>query len=169
MSENEIMVDGAEPEKVDEPFSEKVEPDVPDVTDVPAEPSREELLARISELENELSSQKKTSEKRKAELSELAAVFPEVDPDALPDEVVRQNEAGIPLAAAYALYERVKKNELETAQAKNRENSISLNPALGFREEVYFSAEEVKKMSPRQVRENFSGIKRSMKHWGSKK
>ena len=127
----------------------------------------EELRLRIAELEALLSQREEKRERARAEREDFMRVFPEANPDALPDEVNAQRESGIPLAAAYALYERVKQNELRAAEEANRKNSISVPSSVsgGFGE-AFFSANEVKNMSSEQVRKNLSGILRSMKHWG---
>ena len=106
-------------------------------------------------------------EKEKSEREYFCRVFPGVNPDSLPDEVISQKESGIPLAAAYALYERIRENELRAAAEANRRNAENINGSVsGHQGEAFFSADEVRKMSSDQVRKNFPGILRSMKHWG---
>ena len=127
------------------------------------------LLAKIAELEALIERQNTLFERRRAELAEFAKIFPNINADSLPDDVIRQNEGGIPLAAAYALYEKIRQNELNAALENNKKNAESLNTSVcGGVCEPYFSAEEVKRMSSSQVKENFSYIKRSMMHWAKK-
>ncbi len=124
------------------------------------------LRSRISELEHLLEEQSSRSSRERREREEFCRIFPGIDPDALPDEVMLKKEAGVPLAAAYALYERIRQNELSAALEANRKNASSLNSSLSNgSSEAFFSADEVKKMDPRQVRDNFPIILRSMKHW----
>ncbi len=128
-------------------------------------PDDEALRARISELEAELASARTENERARKERAEFLKIFPSVDPDILPDGVAEMRERGVPLAAAYALYERIRQNELDAALAASKRAASSLPQKLQAGGEVFFSAEEVKSMSSRQVRDNFKSILRSMKHW----
>ena len=158
-----------EPEAAEATIGNEIEITPEDMPDNTTEDDREELLSRITELERQLSEQSASFERRRAELAEFARLFPDADPEALPDEVSKQISSGVPLAAAYALYERVRQLELDAAIAANKRNTERLNSTvIGNAAEPYFSAEEVKRMSASQVKENFSHIKRSMLHWAKK-
>ena len=151
--------------------SNEIEDAIGDLNDTPQDESSafsyDELMARISELEELLSAREEKLAKARAEREYFCRVFPDVNPDLLPDEVNSQHESGVPLAAAYALYEKIKQNELRAAEEANIKNALSLNGSVsGSLGEAYFSADEVKKMSSDQVKKNLSGILRSMKHWG---
>lgn len=123
------------------------------------------LLVRIAELEAQVSELQQKNEMTRLERSELKRLFPNADPDALPDEVVKLCADGIPLVAAYALFDRTRKLEQDAAKAANRKNSAFMNTGIQGGAEVFFSADEVKSMSSGQVKANFSSILRSMKHW----
>ena len=127
----------------------------------------EALRSRISELESMLAAESGRNARELNERREFCRIFSGVDPDALPDEVLAQRDAGVPLAAAYALYEKLRQNELSAAAEADRKNASSLNPSVSHGgSATFFTANEVKGMSSRQVRENLHGILRSMKHWG---
>ena len=125
----------------------------------------ETLLARIDELERTLAEREQLAERMTRECEEFEAYFPEISLRSLPESVWTQVHAGVPLAAAYALYERglqnqKKKAEEQAARAKNC--SVGL-PGAG--EEHYFSPAQVRAMSRREVRENYDRIFESMRHW----
>ena len=125
----------------------------------------ETLLARIDELERTLAEREQLAERMTRECEEFEVYFPEISLRSLPESVWTQVHAGVPLAAAYALYERglqnqKKKAEEQAARAKNC--SVGL-PAAG--EEHYFSPAQVRAMSRREVRENYDRIFESMRHW----
>ena len=123
---------------------------------------REFLESRIASLEDQLASQSRRARERE----EFCRIFPEADPDDLPDQVVNDVESGIPLAAAYALYCRIRENELALARSDSQRNLRSAPPAMiGSEENNFFSADEVRSMSGSQVRKNFHAIMDSMKHW----
>ena len=156
MTENDIF--DTDSEKTGEvPENESTEP----VASI-----EEELRSRICELEALLAEREEKRERARAEREYFLRIFPEANPDSLPDEVNAQCESGVPLAAAYALYERIKQNELRAAEEANLKNAVSIQGSVsGNFGESFFSADEVKKMSSEQVRKNLSGILRSMKHW----
>ncbi len=100
------------------------------------------------------------------EYKEFSELFPEASIDSLPDSVTSDVRAGVPLAAAYALYRyRREANEAKAAAAneKNKERSFAVksNDAT----DSYFSPAEVKEMSPSEVKANYSKIIDSMSHW----
>ena len=100
-----------------------------------------------------------------AEYLEFARLFPGVSVAGLPDAVCDSVRSGVPLAAAYALYEKQRSFELDSANERN-----SKNASLSFRlkengAEKYFSPDEVKSMSREEVRTNYNRIIESMRHW----
>ena len=120
------------------------------------------LTARIAELEAELAK----SERRSREREEFCRIFPDTDPDDLPPSVMEDISSGIPLSAAFALYKYKRQRELELALEANARNAKSLPHSVdGGEENNFFSADSVRSMSQSQIRENFSHILNSMKHW----
>lgn len=100
-----------------------------------------------------------------AEYLEFARLFPGTDVSALPDSVCESVRAGVPLAAAYALYEKKKSFESFAAHEKNSKNANLSFPVSDGESEKYFSPDEVKSMSRDEVRTNYKRIIESMRHW----
>ena len=143
-----------------------VEPEAT-VTDESQEPEEKETVTAEGETDElgdriELLRQRQSVD---SEYLEFARLFPGVEIANLPDSVCESVRRGVPLAAAYALYE--KKNALSAYDAaatneKNASLSFQLKENGG---EKYFSPDEVKAMSREDVRENYSRIIESMRHW----
>lgn len=100
-----------------------------------------------------------------AEYLEFARLFPGTDVSSLPDSVCESVRAGVPLAAAYALYEKKKSFESFAAHEKNSKNAALSFPISENGTEKYFSPDEVKSMSRDEVRTNYKRIIESMRHW----
>lgn len=149
------------PERSEDQAPEKAAP-----PELPEENGSEEekngLLCKIAELERELAARDRNSAQKK----ELRELFPDADPDALPDSVAEQYEKGVPLAAAYALYLHIQSLERRRAEEQSRKNAHLIQGELGGNtQNVYFTADEVRAMSRDQVRINFESILDSMRHW----
>ena len=128
----------------------------------PDQDEKSSLLCRIAELECELAARDRNSAQKK----ELRELFPDADPDDLPDSVAEQYEKGVPLAAAYALYKHVQSIERRRAEEQSRKNAKLIPGELeGNTQNGYFTAEEVRAMSHGQVRMHFQSILDSMRHW----
>lgn len=157
MSETEaVNTNEITSESADAPEGNAV--DVPMEAEDPCAP----LTARIAELEAAL----EKSERRNREREEFCRIFPDADPDDLPVPVKDDIESGIPLSAAFALYKYKHQLELERALEANARNCQTLPHAIeGGEENNFFSADSVRSMSQSQIRENFSHIINSMKHW----
>ena len=135
----------------------------------PSEPTVAELNERIASLTKELEAYKQAKERQdriSEQLNEFSELFPNIAPSALPAEVWESVKNGNTLAAAYAVYEKrttEAARRIEQINAKNAGNSAG---AAGKNSsEEFFSADEVRKMSPAQVRANFAKIRRSMETW----
>ena len=150
------------PEEAKEEPSEIVE-------EAPAEESTaltiEALNARIWELEELLAQREAVADRMMRECEEFESYFPEVTLRQVPAEVWNRVQAGIPLAAAYALYERGIRNQATAAQEQNARNAAHLPTAPAPAESRYFSPAQVRAMSRREVRENYDRIFESMRHW----
>ena len=127
------------------------------------------LLERINALKEELDGLQKSKEeflKAEAEKNELLLLFPDANTDSLPEEVLNDMSNGIPMAAAYALYER---REFIKAEAASNHNSTTQKSGFGkIRTESaseYFSPSEVRSMSKSEVKKNYKRIIQSMKSW----
>ena len=177
MDENELLeatVDEVEPASPEEPSHVADELPCPDLTPsedgqdnigdsaTDFEGDRAALEARIASLEAQLAER----DRRLAEREEFCRIFPDADPDDLPEEVTSVASSGVPLAAAYALHRHLRQLELEKAKQDNHRNSRNIPHAIdGNGSEPFFSADTVRSMSHEEVKNNFSDILNSMKHW----
>ncbi len=146
MNEEEITVEETAPEEAS------------------AEPN--ELLEELEALRAELKTTKDFYERLEGECAEFASLYPEVSISSLPDSVWQSMRAGVPLSAAYALEERRAAVKARRAGVINRENSQMSAGALsrdGYND--YFSPDEVKAMTPSEVRANYTKIINSMPKW----
>ena len=107
-----------------EETDESTEHEAPEVSQDRA--TIEALQARVLELEDALAARKALSDRMTRECEEFESYFPEVSLRTLPDEVWGQVRAGVPLAAAYALYERGLCNQARAAEAQNARNAAHL-------------------------------------------
>ncbi len=123
---------------------------------------REEVKALKASLEQR---QNETTEAMR-ELEEFHRLFPDISVRQIPDEVWKQVEEGLPLRAAYALYEKESRLAVYRAEAVNKRNAAQAAGKIGGGASVdYFSPDEVRAMSQRQVRDNYTTIRESMKKW----
>ena len=133
-------------------------------------PSPEEELSALREevgrLRQALEAREAEQEKTLRELNEFNRLFPEVSVKHVPDQVWRAVQEGLPLSAAYALYEKKQQMDAARAEQINRQNA-SRSAGRAGRSTVgeYFSPDEVRAMSQRQVHENYARILASMKTW----
>lgn len=121
------------------------------------------LRAEAESLRAELAAERRVS----VELREFCSLFPETAPTAIPDEVWAQVKAGIPLSAAYALHERRAQKDREAVTAAQARGKAQSSGALeGNGGEMPYTPDEVRAMSPAEVRRNYTAIVASMKRWG---
>lgn len=126
----------------------------------------ESLRSEIDRLRAELEESRAANQKIADDISEFHRLFPNIELNALPDEVHENVRAGIPLSASYALYEKRLAAERERIDAINRQNARKSSGAAGKNTpKEYFSPEEVRSMSQSEVRENYKKIIDSMKKW----
>ncbi|MBQ8345870.1 MAG: hypothetical protein IJY42_06380 [Clostridia bacterium] len=130
------------------------------------------LQKELSKLREELTEQTKRYEAELArgrEREEFSRLFPHVSPSEIPDEVRTDAEAkGLPLAAAYALYEKQQETMRLRGESVNRQNAQRAAGAAGLGTSgEYYTPDEVKRMSPAQVRLHYQTIRESMKKWSS--
>jgi hypothetical protein len=130
-----------------------------------ATPDVEALKARIGELEAELAQREELAQRMTRECEEFEAYFPETSLRTLPESVWEKVHAGVPLAAAYALYERGIQNQKKKAEEREARAASCLAGLPGAAGEHYFSPAQVRAMSRREVRENYDRIFESMRHW----
>ena len=143
------------------------EQDLPTADEEAIEPVSEVevLRARVAELEATLSKREQLAERMTCECEEFEAYFPEVSLRSLPESVWTQVHAGVPLAAAYALYERGVQNQKKKTEEQAARAATCMVGLPGAADEHYFSPAQVRAMSRREVRENYDRIFESMRHW----
>ena len=128
-----------------------------------------ELNTKINSLTQELESYKaakKQQEKIAEQLNEFYELFPNIAIKAIPDEVWENVKSGNTLAASYAVYERRISEAARRIEEINKRNaSLAAGVAGKNSSDEFFSIDEVKKMSPSEVRSNFAKIRKSMEVW----
>ncbi len=135
---------------------------VDETTGTASEQTTEELVAEIERLRGELGRLTEWQSRSRRELDEFCTLFPGVSLAGLPEEVRASVDAGVPMAAAYALYE---KREAARKSAGKKSAELSwhgMNHAGG---EDYFTPSDVRSMSQKEVHKNYKKIMESMKHW----
>ena len=153
-----------EPE-IDEPTSANAD-DSQESEEEEASLRIEELRAEIASLEGELEKRRAETDKAAREYAEFRALYPDADTEALPEDVLKSVEAGLPLAAAYALYEkRMQKRSADIAAHNESTRQVSFGSVGKSPESDYFTPDEVRAMSQGEVRANYSKILQSMKSW----
>lgn len=108
-------------------------------------------------------------EAAEAEYSEFISLFPKMKLCELPDQVINDITAGVPLVAACALYERRREALRSVAAAvneKNREAAFAI--AGNGTQHGEFTPEQVKSMSNAEIKTHYKSIIESMKHWNRK-
>ncbi len=123
------------------------------------------LQARIRELEEQLAEREQMSERIERECAEFEAYFPDVSLRRVPDEVWGQVHAGIPLPAAYALYEKKQQKQQADAERISRRGESMTAGITDAAGNQYFSPSQIRAMSPQEVRQNYDRIFESMRHW----
>ena len=151
-SENDLTEKNSPPESITEP-----------------PPSMEQLNQTIASLQAELEAYKSAATQQEAiakQINEFSELFPEITVRSIPDEVWDSVKQGNSLAAAYSVYERritEAARRIELINAKNAEKSAGAAGKNSAQE--FFSADDVRKMSPSEVRANYAKIRRSMEKW----
>jgi len=146
----------AENATVDDAVASEQAQDTPDVN---------ALMARIGELEAALAEREQLAERMTRECEEFERYFPEISLRSLPESVWTQVHAGVPLAAAYALYERGVQNERKKAEESEARAAACCVGVTHKAQDNYFSPSQVRAMSRQEVRENYDRIFESMRHW----
>ena len=99
------------------------------------------------------------------EYAEFCELYPDLSTEDLPDDVWESVRQGVPLSAAYALFEQRRRRTLEKAQLRNLENKQRSSGSVEGGSADYFSADEVRAMSQTEVRANYQKILLSMQKW----
>ncbi len=160
--------------------------DFADMTDASAEPFAEDASTageaekgrdeELSLLKEELASLRKelrerieldrANERMMGELAEFEEYFPQTSVSEIPPDIWEKVRRGASLSSSYALH--LRKSELEKQKIGdfNKKNRRMSTGSLENGEaEKYLSRDEVKKMTPKQVKQNYDAIMESMRHW----
>ncbi|MBQ9783397.1 MAG: hypothetical protein IJW44_02645 [Clostridia bacterium] len=166
MLNEEVVASVTEPTP-DELLSEVSKEELPAETSAPSsEEELSNLREEVGRLREALAAKEAEQEKTLRELGEFNRLFPEVSIQSVPDQVWHTVGEGIPLSAAYALYEKKQRMDAARAEQINRQNaSRSAGRAGRNTAGEYFSPDEVRAMSQKQVHENYAKIMASMKTW----
>ena len=116
------------------------------------------LRARLEERESFLT-------KIGAECAEFKELYPNLSMEELSDEVWSHVRKGVPIAAATALWERKKLLTEQKALQCNQENLQRSAGAVSNGRSGYLSPDEVRSMTPQEVRANYQSILQSMPKW----
>ena len=154
--ENEIIVQEA-PAELDELSA---------VEEVITPPDHEAEIARLNEeiriLNQRLTQKQERESLMGIQIEEFSKDFPEVDLKSIPEEVFDGMRSGNSLASSYALY----KIRADRISEQNQKNAYRSSGRIGkSAASEYFSADEVRKMSPAEVKANYTKIIESMKKW----
>ena len=153
----------------DEVIPESIPKEQPEPENDVSTNSIEGLKEEILRLREDLQKQSEESSRKIRELEDFNRLFPEIPISDLPESVTAMVGQGVPLAAAYALYEKEQAIKKARANEINRKNAfLSAGKAGTQTASEFFTPDEVRTMSPRQVHENYSKIRESMAHWRNK-
>ncbi|MBE6531021.1 MAG: hypothetical protein E7679_02865 [Ruminococcaceae bacterium] len=157
--EADLPEDGPHISEID--TEESIEESVQDKTE-----TLEDLRAEIESLRSALADKQRENERVLEEIGEFTELFPKKSLESVPEEVWDKVKSGVPLAAAYALYEKKAEARAAFTEEVNRKNAERSSGAVG-REvgSIYYSPSEVKKMSAAEVKKNYAIIIESMKKW----
>ncbi|MBR2926974.1 MAG: hypothetical protein IKC31_05310 [Clostridia bacterium] len=123
------------------------------------------LRSELTQLKEELAARELRNQRLREDYIEFSTLYPEADPDTLPDRVWEQVKRGVPLAAAYALEEKKQAVAKDQARAINNANQARTAGIVRSDETEYFSVDDVRVMSQAEVHKNYSKILQSMKKW----
>jgi len=126
----------------------------------------ESLKAEISKLREEIRRKESEQIKMAQEIADFNRLFPNVPISGLPEDVINNMNKGIPLTAAYALYEKEAALLANKAHEVNTRNaSLSAGRAGTETKGEFFTPDEVRTMSQKEVHENYKKIRNSMTQW----
>lgn len=123
------------------------------------------LTQRIIQLERELAEERVAVRRMMEECGEFSSCFPDVSLQSVPEDVWNRVREGVPLAAAYALYEKKRNSQRAQADARNQQNAAQSSGVICGGDARYFSPAEVRAMSRGEIRQNYDRIFESMRHW----
>ena len=138
---------------------------VPDLQAAEATAELEALRGELTRMREELQQHQARLERLGSEYAEFRTLYPDTDPETLSDEVWSNVRRGIPIAAAVALWEKKRQYTEDLAARQSAENRRRSTGSVTSGASGYLSPEEVRSMSPEEVRENYQSILKSMSKW----
>ena len=124
------------------------------------------LEEEIATLEGELEKKREETDRKVREYSEFKELFPNADTSELAPEVLAMVESGVPLCAAYALYEKRLCARNAAAETHNKATKQRAFGSVGLgSDEEFYTPDEVRAMTQSEVKKNYQKILRSMKNW----
>lgn len=128
---------------------------------IPTSPT-EDIRALKTEIQR-LQAVLTAKETKARETLEFSLLYPGIPLDGLPLEV--KEAEGLPLAAAYALYERKKLLLCKRAEAINAQNVAKASGQVCHDggEDGSFTLEEVRRMTPGQIHRHYQSVLNSLK------
>lgn len=123
------------------------------------------LRGQVAELTDALTRQREMLQRMNRECTEFAELFPDTSLSRLPSEVWEGVRGGVPLAAAYALYQIKQQRREKLAAEVNARNRTMSGGGVSGTPDQHLSPGEVRQMTAEQVRNNYSKILESMKLW----
>jgi hypothetical protein len=131
-----------------------------------AEERVQQLKTQIEALEGVLENKIAEIDRKAGEYAEFKELYPGVNLFELAPEVSESVASGVPLAAAYALYEKRQAHRASAVKAHNKATREGGFSGVGkSTENEYYTPDEVRAMDAREVRANYQKILRSMKSW----
>ena len=143
---------------------EEVAPEAVEVEEAATIDPIELIRGELAELKGLIAGQKAAAEEP-AVGEQFRALYPDVSEDAIPDAVWEEARGGLPFEAAYALYERREALRRTAAEAVNKKNAQGAWGRADAEADGFLSPDEVREMTPEEVRANLARITASMKHW----
>ncbi len=124
------------------------------------------LKRELDDLRRQLGERDRAYERLMRECAEFIQLYPDTPIRSLPDTVWEGVKDGVPIAAGYALYEKKRDAEARRAAEHNEKNgTASAGSCGGGTNDFYFSPDEVRRMSPFEVKQNYTKILESMCRW----
>ena len=124
------------------------------------------LRAEIDKIRAELEGISSKRSEFISEIKEFTSIFGAESVSKIPEEVWESMNRGVPLAAAYALYEKKAIQRAELTEIVNKKNaSMSAGAINNAIAPGFFSPTEVRAMSAKEVKKNYNRIIESMKKW----
>ena len=145
----------------DEPVGQELQP--PEQND--HDEDIRSLRGQVAELTDALTRQREMLQRMNRECTEFAELFPDTSLSRMPSEVWDAVNGGVPLAAAYALYQVKQQRREQLAAEVNARNRAMSGGGVSGTTEQHLSPGEVRQMTAAEVHANYSKIIDSMSHW----